>query len=69
MVYVLGLVCVAWTVIELARLAHASPALLYGRRAGDRRPAGARVRRAPLAAWDAEGRPIQVDDVSLRVPR
>ncbi|MFO0687560.1 MAG: hypothetical protein U0900_02525 [Myxococcota bacterium] len=68
MVYVLGLGCVAWTIVELMQLARPIPTLA---RAGEpersRSPrSGAAPRRAPLAAWDEQGRPIFVEDVSHR---
>ena len=68
MVFVLGMVCVAWTVLELVRLSRETPSLVGSRSTG-RRPAPSRPRHAPLAAWDDQGRPISVEDVSLRAPR
>jgi hypothetical protein len=72
MVYVLGIACIAWTVIELVRLANATPARVQRRapaRAAESSPAHARRRREPLAAWDDQGRPIFVEDVSPRGSR
>jgi hypothetical protein len=67
MVFVLGMACVAWTVIELLRLARSTPSLLRTPSSPPRSASGAR--RLPLAAWDAEGRPIFVEDVTHRGPR
>jgi len=73
MVYLLGFACIAWTVIELVRLAQETPALVQHRAPArsPRTPAppGARPRREPLAAWDDQGRPIFVEDVSPRGTR
>ncbi len=68
MIYVLGLACIAWTVFELVRMARAMPSLVGGRPT-PRARAAARARRLPLAAWDDQGRPIFVEDVSHRGPR
>lgn len=68
MVFVLGMACVAWTVLELVRLSRETPSLV-GSRSMAGRPAPSRPRHAPLAAWDDQGRPIFVEDVSLRAPR
>lgn len=68
MVFVLGMACVAWTVLELVRLSRETPSLVRARSSSER-PASVRPRRAPLAAWDDQGRPIFVEDVSLRAPR
>ena len=68
MVFVLGMACVAWTVLELVRLSRETSSLV-GSRPTTRRPAPSRPRPAPLAAWDDQGRPIFVEDVSLRAPR
>jgi hypothetical protein len=68
MVYVLGMACIAWTVFELVRMARETPSLVRTRAAqGARAPL--RPRRLPLAAWDEQGRPIFVEDVSHRGPR
>jgi hypothetical protein len=69
MVYVLGLCCVAWTLVELVQLAQKTPTL--ARAAEPIRPhrPTSGPRRAPLAAWDDQGRPIVVEDVSLRARR
>ncbi|MEZ4330609.1 MAG: hypothetical protein R3F35_02575 [Myxococcota bacterium] len=71
MIDLLGIGCVVWTVLELARLMRETPsrprpdATHRGARA-DRSP---RPRRAPLAAWDEAGRPIVVEDVAFRNAR
>ena len=66
MVFVLGLCCVAWTIFELVRLAERTPSLAQpGGPARSRRPASG-PRRVPLAAWDDQGRPVFVEDVTLR---
>lgn len=67
MVFVLGMVCVAWTLIELGRLARSTPSLV--RRPGSSARTSTGPQRLPLAAWDAEGRPIFVEDVTHRGPR
>jgi hypothetical protein len=63
--------CVVWTVLELVRLSQSTPSLVgASTRRADPRSASSRAhRRAPLAAWDDQGRPIFVEDVSLRAPR
>ena len=66
MVFVLGLACIAWTVFELVRMSRETPSLVGSRSRPD---PFARPRRLPLAAWDDQGRPIFVEDVSLRAPR
>lgn len=77
MVYLLGLCCVAWTIVELVRLSRETNALAREARettelAREGAPARSRPRsasvpkRVPLAAWDDQGRPIFVEDVSLR---
>lgn len=69
MVYVLGLGCIAWTIFELARLAQPTPSL--ARTASplrSPRPSPS-PKRVPLAAWDDQGRPIFVEDVSVRGAR
>lgn len=74
MLYGLGLACVAWTLYELSALLRAAS---QTRAATRLRPApalsssfrSARPRRAPLAAWDERGRPIFVEDVSVRGAR
>lgn len=68
MVFVLGMACVAWTVLELVRLARETPSLVRSRPSSGS-PTSTRPRRAPLAAWDEQGRPVFVEDVSLRAPR
>ncbi len=68
MVYVLGMACIAWTVFELVRMARQTPSLVRSRSA-PRAPGANRLRRLPLAAWDEQGRPIFVEDVSHRGPR
>ncbi len=69
MVYVLGIVCVGWTVFELVRLVRESDSWTRESGSPPRASATARARRAPLAAWDEQGRPIFVEDVSHRGPR
>lgn len=71
MVVVLGMACVVWTVVELVRLSQPTPSLVgsSARRADPRSASSRPPRRPPLAAWDDEGRPIFVEDVSLRAPR
>ena len=68
MLYVLGLACIAWTVFELFRMTREVPSWGPGRQAPQGR-VGVRPRRLPLAAWDEQGRPIFVEDVSHRGPR
>ena len=68
MVYVLGMACIAWTVFELVRMARETPSLVRSRPAAGAR-ASVRPRRLPLAAWDEQGRPIFVEDVSIRGSR
>lgn len=68
MVVVLGLICVSWTILELVRLSRETPSLVRSHPT-PRRPSPSRPRPAPLAAWDDQGRPIFVEDVSLRGPR
>lgn len=68
MVYVLGLACIVWTVFELVRMGRETPSLVRTPPA-PRGPGVARPRRLPLAAWDDQGRPIFVEDVSHRGPR
>lgn len=66
MVYVLGLGCIAWTIFELARLAQRTPS--YAKAASptrSERPSPG-PKRVPLSAWDDQGRPIFVEDVSVR---
>lgn len=71
MVFLLGLACVAWTIIELVLLSRRTPALAResSPRATGPRTTTFRPQRPPLAAWDEQGRPIFVEDVSLRVWR
>lgn len=71
MIELLGTACVAWTVIELVRLARETPSLVRPRGAHRAGPASrpSRPRRTPLAAWDEEGRPIFVEDVAFRNAR
>jgi hypothetical protein len=71
MIVAMGLACVVWTVIELARLSQATPSLVgsSAHRTGSAFPSSAASRRRPLAAWDAQGRPIFVEDVSRSQPR
>ncbi len=69
MVYVLGIACVGWTLYELVRIWRETDSWTR-RSATTPRAAGfARARRSPLAAWDEQGRPIFVEDVSHRGPR
>ncbi|MBK7947653.1 MAG: hypothetical protein IPK00_02660 [Deltaproteobacteria bacterium] len=69
MVYVLGLGCIAWTIFELARLAQPTPSLARAASpTGSQRPSPG-PKRVPLAAWDDQGRPICVEDVSVRAAR
>lgn len=74
LVYALGIACVAWTLFELAALlrapatvaAPASAPVHVASKPAEARTRTARPRRVPLAAWDESGRPICVEDVSLR---
>ena len=67
MVFIVGLCCVAWTIVELVRLSHATPSLVGSPEKTRRTMPGASARRRmPLAAWDEQGRPIFVEDVALR---
>ncbi len=68
MLYVLGLACIAWTVFELVRMARETPSLVRTRPPA-RTQGPVRPRRLPLAAWDDQGRPVFVEDVSHRGPR
>ncbi len=71
MIFWLGVVCVAWTSFELARLWHASQvedrsleSALRG--AGFARGGTGRVemkRSRRLSAWDERGRPVFVEDL------
>ena len=68
MVFVLGMTCIAWTVFELVRMSRETPSLVRPRPAS-RVDRSMRRDRQPLAAWDEQGRPIFVEDVSLRGSR
>lgn len=69
MVYVLGLCCVAWTIVELVRLSEPRAAFQPSRPTSAPKRPGHAPRRAPLAAWDEHGRPVFVEDVSIRGAR
>jgi len=69
MVYVLGTACVGWTLFELVRIWRETDSWTPHSPATPRAGKPARARRSPLAAWDEQGRPIFVEDVSHRGPR
>jgi len=68
MVFALGLACIAWTVFELVRMTREMPSLVRPQ-SSLRAHRAPRPHRLPLAAWDEQGRPIFVEDVSLRGSR
>ena len=68
MAFVLGMACIAWTVFELVRMSRETPSLVRPRPAS-RGDGSMRRDRPPLAAWDEQGRPIFVEDVSRRGSR
>lgn len=68
MIFVLGLACIAWTVFELVRMSREIPSRVRPQ-ASPRAPRASRPHRLPLAAWDEQGRPIFVEDVSIRGSR
>lgn len=65
----LGVVCVGWTIFELARLGQ-SAARVQGAQARTQstrtRPTGPRSRARRFAAWDERGRRIVVEDLGGR---
>jgi len=69
MVYVLGLCCVAWTIVELVRLASLPKSVPQPIPVARAMRSGGGPRRVPLAAWDEQGRPVFVEDVSSRGAR
>lgn len=69
MMYVLGIVCVGWTVYEIFRMIREAEVWTIDTAESPRTANLVRSRRSPLAAWDEQGRPIFVEDVSHRGPR
>lgn len=68
MTLLLGIVCVAWTSFELARMSSAGAVPVAERAKG---PAAGCARTGPrrkrrFAAWDDQGRSISVEDLGRR---
>lgn len=65
MIPLLGMTCVAWTAYEILRLVQAAarPTHAEGIAGGEASRPSPRPRRVRFAAWDEQGRPIDVEDL------